>query len=502
MENNLNETEIQITQDSPVDISLYNESEQNIAIAQEASVIRGVDGFSPIAKVTQESDGARITITDLNGITTAFARNGEKGERGDRGERGVQGPKGDTGATGPQGPKGDTGDTGPQGPKGDTGATGPQGPKGDTGASGPQGPKGDTGATGPQGPKGDTGDTGPQGPKGDTGDTGPQGPKGDTGDTGPQGPQGETGATGPQGPQGETGATGPQGPQGPQGDTGATGFSPSASVTQSGGVTTISITDENGTTTESITVPTKTSELTNDSDFITGMVEMSYGEANAWAKFLSAYQAKQIVYCRASSNSNPASGSQTRRAFMAYVNNTDNPTQVEFQYYRSVSSHTDSQQGDQVFIYLLTNTNGGTWTVTARNAFTKVVAGTNMTSSYSNGAITLNANSQTTPTSIIGDISGYSSTVTLESSSVAYTFGNLAILNLAMTVNTAFSAQWGYLLKGIPAYTGSGVQYVCLLSATSGTVYRGFITNGGLLQVREAIPTGLYSVNVTYVYGV
>ena len=232
------------------------------------------------------------------------------------------------------------------------------------------------------------------------------------------------------------------------------------------------------------------------------MVEMSYGESNAWAKFLSAYQAKQIVYCRASSNSNPASGSQTRRAFMAYVNNTDNPTQVEFQYYRSVSSHTDSQQGDQVFVYLLTNANGGTWTVTTRNAFTKVVAGTNMTSSYSNGAITLNASSQTTPTSIIGNISGYSSAVTLESSSVAYTIGNIAVLNLAMTVNTAFSAQWGYLLKGIPAYTGSGVQYVCLLSATSGTVYRGFITNGGLLQVREAIPTGLYSVNVTYVYGV
>ncbi len=481
MENNLNETEIQITQDSPVDISLHNESEQNISIAQEASVIRGVDGFSPIAKVTQESDGARITITDLNGTTTAFARNGEKGERGDRGERGVQGPKGDTGATGPQGPKGDTGS---QGPKGDTGATGPQGPKGDTGATGPQGPKGDTGDTGPQGPKGDTGATGPQGPKGDTGDTGPQGPKGDTGDTGPQGPKGDTGDTGPQGPAG------------------ADGYSPTATVTKTGDTATITITDKNGTTTASVTEPTKTSDLTNDSGFITGMVEMSYGESNAWAKFLSAYQARQIVYCRASSNSNPASGSQTRRAFMAYVNNTDNPTQVEFQYYRSVSSHTDSQQGDQVFIYLLTSANGGTWSVTTRNAFTKVVAGTNMTSSYSNGTITLNANSQTTPTSIIGSISGYSSAVTLESTSVAYTIGNLAVLNLAMTVNTAFSAQWGYLLRGIPAYTGSGVQYVCLLSATSGTVYRGFITNGGLLQVREAIPTGLYNVNITYVYGV
>ena len=75
----------------------------------------------------------------------------------------AQGPQGETGATGPQGPIGATGATGPQGPKGDTGATGPQGPKGDTGA---------TGATGAQGPKGDTGATGA---------TGAQGPKGDTG---------------------------------------------------------------------------------------------------------------------------------------------------------------------------------------------------------------------------------------------------------------------------------------------------------------------------------
>ena len=71
-----------------------------------------------------------------------------------------------------------------QGPKGDQGETGPQGPKGDPGETGPQGPKGDPGDTGPQGPKGDPGETGPQGPKGDPGDTGPQGPKGDPGDPG------------------------------------------------------------------------------------------------------------------------------------------------------------------------------------------------------------------------------------------------------------------------------------------------------------------------------
>ena len=107
--------------------------------------------------------------------------------------------KGNPGETGPQGPKGDPGDTGPQGPKGDPGDTGPQGPKG---------PKGDPGETGPQGPKGDPGETGPQGLKGDPGEAGPQGLKGDPGETGPQGPKGDPGETGPQGPKGDPGDPG------------------------------------------------------------------------------------------------------------------------------------------------------------------------------------------------------------------------------------------------------------------------------------------------------
>lgn len=139
-------------------------------------------------------------------------------------------------------------------------------------------------------------------------------------------------------------------------------------------------------------IPTKTSDLTNDSGFIDGLVILSYG-SSTWNDFLTAYSKNKVVYCRASSNSDPASGSQTRLAFLAYVNNASSPTEVEFQYYRSVSSHSDSQQGDQVFVYKLTS--GGTWTVTTRNAFSKVVAGTGLSSSYSSGAITLSANAQT-----------------------------------------------------------------------------------------------------------
>lgn len=122
------------------------------------------------------------------------------------------------------------------------------------------------------------------------------------------------------------------------------------------------------------------------SGYITGMTILSYGNST-WADFLAAYNAKKVVYCRASSNANPATGSQTRLAFMAYVNNATTPTEVEFQYYRSVSSHSAIQQGDQVYVYKLTSANK--WTVTVRESYTKIIAGSGLSSSYANSAITL-----------------------------------------------------------------------------------------------------------------
>ena len=117
------------------------------------------------------------------------------------------------------------------------------------------------------------------------------------------------------------------------------------------------------------------------------MVVLSYGNST-WNDFIDAYNNHVIVYCKASSGSNPGTGNQTRQAFMAYVN-ADPPTEVEFQYYRSVSSHSANQQGDQVFIYKLNKTNG--WSVTTREASTKIIGGTNTTTSYSGGALTINA---------------------------------------------------------------------------------------------------------------
>lgn len=143
-----------------------------------------------------------------------------------------------------------------------------------------------------------------------------------------------------------------------------------------------------------LSIPTKTSDLTNDSGYITGMYIASYG-SSTYAQILAAYQANKVVYCRASSNSNPGTGSQNRMAFLAYVNNSTTPTEFEFQYYRSVSTHSDSQQGDQVFVYKLNSSTG--WSVTIREAYTKIATGTGLSKSYSNGTLTLSYSGSSLP---------------------------------------------------------------------------------------------------------
>lgn len=151
-----------------------------------------------------------------------------------------------------------------------------------------------------------------------------------------------------------------------------------------------------------ITLPSGDTYDIKDASATHGMFFASYGNTT-YAQVLAAYQAKEVVYCKASSGSNPASGSQTRLAFLAYVNNSENPTNFEFQYYRSVSSHTATQQGDQVYVYNLNSTSG--WSVIVREAYSKVVAGTNLESSYSNSAITLNHSASGVTAASKGDAS-------------------------------------------------------------------------------------------------
>ena len=122
-----------------------------------------------------------------------------------------------------------------------------------------KGAKGDTGSTGPIGPTGATGSTGPQGPTGEQGIQGVKGPTGETGKQGPVGPTGSQGIQGEQGPKGDTGDTGPQGPAGKDGLTTKISVN-GTTYTQTSGLITLP---------NYPTVPTKVSQLTNDSGYIT-----------------------------------------------------------------------------------------------------------------------------------------------------------------------------------------------------------------------------------------
>lgn len=122
-----------------------------------------------------------------------------------------------------------------------------------------------------------------------------RGPQGVPGEQGPPGDPGETGATGEEGvgiasitktgtsglvdtytityTDGDTSlftiTNGKDGVDGQDGQDGQDGFSPTATVVKVGDTATITITDKNGTTTASLTIPSKVSDLTNDSGYLT-----------------------------------------------------------------------------------------------------------------------------------------------------------------------------------------------------------------------------------------
>jgi len=200
----------------------------------------------------------------------------------------------------------------------------------------------------------------------------------------------------------------------------------------------------------SLNIPTKTSDLTNNSGFLDKLVILSYG-SSTWNDFINAYNTNTVIYCKASSNSNPATGTQGRMAFMAYVNNPTSPTSVEFQYYRSVSSHSASQQGDQVFVYTLTSANGGTWSVTTREASSKIVAGTGLSSSYSNDTLTLTATG------------GSATDVQINGTSIT----SEGVANLL--TNTAYDATTNKIatMSDISSSGGANIQ---ILTASSSTI--------------------------------
>ena len=125
-----------------------------------------------------------------------------------------------------------------------------------------------------------------------------KGPKGDTGLQGPQGIQGEQGL---QGPKGDKGDIGPKGDKGDKGENGQDGLTTQVSVNG----TTYTHTNGLITLPNYPTVPTKTSQLTNDSSFATetyvtskiAEASLSGGEVD-----LSGYATKDDLLTKADTN--------------------------------------------------------------------------------------------------------------------------------------------------------------------------------------------------------
>lgn len=239
---------------------------------------------------------------------------------------------------------------------------------------------------------------------------------------------------------------------------------------------------------KSLTVDGVTYDIVDEtSGYMKGMTILSYG-SSTWQDFITAYNEQKVVYCRASSQANPASGEQTRLAFMAYVNDADTPTSVEFQYYRSVSTHTESQQGDQVFVYTLTST--GNWSVTTREASAKTSIGSNkeIETAYSNGVIT------------IGHPDGYASTMTQAVYPITISpYGHIASYGNAITIPTISidrKVTTGVNIADItingtttelyaPTGGGGSVESVAVSNATNGglSVSGSPITSSGTITI-------------------
>ena len=201
------------------------------------------------------------------------------------------------------------------------------------------------------------------------------------------------------------------------------------------------------------------------------MVILSYGNS-VWDDFIEAYNNNVIVYCRASSSANPASGNQTRMAFMAYVNNPTTPTEVEFQYYRSMSTHSASQMGDQVFVYKLAKTGG--WSVTTREASIKSIAaksGSKIEVNWNNNAVTL-SNTMTAEDMPMSssDATTVDSVINEQSQAIAKTQNGLAyIVGDTNTTGSVLAIGQFVYVKG-HATIAEGLRTVTASIAVNGSI--------------------------------
>ena len=210
------------------------------------------------------------------------------------------------------------------------------------------------------------------------------------------------------------------------------------------------------------------------------LFEAVYGQTT-YSEVNDAVTAKKIVYCRISSTG------ASRMAFLAYKGTSN----YEFQYYRSVSSHTDTQQGDEVYVYTVSSS-GSTaaqqWSTTTRQTFSKVIAGTGLSSSFTAGtssSITLNVDTPIPAynSTVAGDILAVNSAGTgvewIDNQVPAYTSADqYKVLSVGYNGN---STQWRDV-REVPSYAVANQGYLL-----------GVVNNGGTVELGWTQPTGYWT---------
>ena len=141
----------------------------------------------------------------------------------------------------------------------------------------------------------------------------------------------------------------------------------------------------------------------------TGLFIAQYG-ISTYAEITAAINANRIVYCRVS----PSSSTSTL-ASLAYIGSG----YYQFQYYKKLTTHSYSNQGDEVYVYKIASDN--TWSVSGGNAYTTIRPGTNMTETYSNGIMTLNVTLPTVDQTYDGTSTNAQSGTAIEGKLANYT---------------------------------------------------------------------------------
>ena len=110
----------------------------------------------------------------------------------------------------------------------------------------------------------------------------------------------------------------------------------------------------------------------NPSGFMDSLFIAVYGQT-PFSAVRNAVDSNRIVYCKVSPTG------ATRMAFLAYSGSNN----YEFQYYRSLTGHNMTTQGDEVYVYTVANSG---WASAKRNTFTQISAGPGLSGYFTNGA--------------------------------------------------------------------------------------------------------------------